>query len=208
ALGIVHRDLKPANVWLTSDGVAKLGDFGVALSAGRTRLSAPGSVVGTVDYMAPEQALGDQGSARSDLYSLGAMLYAMVAGRPPFVGGDAVSVASQHVSQQPEPPSLHEPSIPRALDALILRLLAKAPDDRPSTASAVVEQLARIRSTLANSTARPANAGAPTIDWPRPPARDRAAGRPAALRPRTLVLVGGLMAVLVAVALERRGGSG
>ncbi|TFG93432.1 MAG: hypothetical protein E4H11_08280, partial [Myxococcales bacterium] len=97
-LGIVHRDLKPGNVWLARDGTAKLGDFGLAVALDQSRLTQEGMLVGTVAYMPPEQAMGRTPDARSDLYALGAMLYEMVAGRPPFLGDDAVTVISQHVS--------------------------------------------------------------------------------------------------------------
>src|SRR5262249_32060689 len=115
--GVVHRDVKPSNVWLTSDGIAKLGDFGLARRS--ARVSADGLLVGTVTYMAPEQALGRPLDARSDLYALGAMLYEMIAGRPPFLGDDAVSVVSQHLNTAPVAPSWHNAAVPRALEQVI-----------------------------------------------------------------------------------------
>jgi len=142
--GVIHRDLKPGNVWLTSDGIAKLGDFGLAIALDRSRLTVEGMMVGTVTYMPPEQALGRPPDAHCDLYSLGCVLYEMVTGRPPFLGDDAVAIISQHINTAPVAPLWHNPEVPRALEALILRLLAKAPEERPesaSTASAVAEQV-------------------------------------------------------------------
>ena len=143
--GIVHRDLKPGNVWLTADGTAKLGDFGLALALDRTRLTQTGMMVGTVSYMPPEQATGGDVSARSDLYSLGAMLYELVTGRPPFVGDEAVAIIGQHLNTAPVAPSWHVPDLPAGLEVLILRLLEKDPGKRPATASEVRTMLAGVR---------------------------------------------------------------
>jgi serine/threonine protein kinase len=96
--GIVHRDLKPGNVWITSDGIAKIGDFGLAVALDRSRLTTEGMMVGTVSYMPPEQAMGGEVTPKSDLYSLGAMLYEMVTGRPPFLGDDSVAIIGQHIN--------------------------------------------------------------------------------------------------------------
>ena len=133
--GIVHRDLKPANVWLGDDGAARLGDFGLATTGRRSRDAVEGMLVGTVAYLPPEQALGRRSDARSDLYSLGAMLYEVLTGEPPFVGDDAVAIIGRHLNADPVPPSHHRPEIPPALDRLVLELLAKSPEDRPAGAA-------------------------------------------------------------------------
>jgi serine/threonine protein kinase/class 3 adenylate cyclase len=152
ARGIVHRDLKPGNVWLDEDGNAGLGDFGLAVALDRSRMTMQGVMVGTVAYMAPEQALGHDPDARSDLYALGAMLYEMVAGRPPFLGEDAVAIISQHINTAPVAPAWHEPSVQPELESLILQLLAKSPEERPQSAESVGEILRVIaqRSTVAD----------------------------------------------------------
>src|SRR5712692_3544888 len=142
--GIVHRDLKPGNVWLTEDGTAKLGDFGLAVSLDRSRLTQAGMMVGTVSYMPPEQAMGSEVTPRSDLYSLGAMLYEMVTGRPPFVGDESVAIITQHLNVAPVAPSWHNPNTPPGLEALILRLLEKDPAKRPASAAEVRQALAAI----------------------------------------------------------------
>jgi class 3 adenylate cyclase/tetratricopeptide (TPR) repeat protein len=145
AKGVVHRDLKPANVWLAEDGTAKLGDFGLAFSFQHSRLTQSGTIVGTVAYMAPEQALGRKPDASSDLYSLGAMLYEMLTGRPPFAGDSAVSVISQHTSVDPVAPSWHNPGVPGALEEVVLRLLRKEPEDRYPSAAELREALRHAR---------------------------------------------------------------
>src|SRR4051812_28936034 len=132
--GVVHRDLKPGNVWLTADGTAKLGDFGLAVSLDRTRLTQAGMMVGTVSYMPPEQAIGGEVTPGSDLYSLGAMLYELVTGRPPFVGDESVAIITQHLNTPPVSPTWHTPDLSAGLEALILRLMEKDPGRRPASA--------------------------------------------------------------------------
>lgn len=144
SLGIIHRDLKPGNVWLSQDGTAKLGDFGLAASADFSRITLEGALVGTVVYMPPEIMLGHSAEPRSDLYSLGVVLYEMVTGRPPFAGDQFVAIISQHINSPPVAPSWHNPEVPQALETLILRLLAKTPEERPESAAEVAKALAAI----------------------------------------------------------------
>jgi len=129
------------------EGVAKLGDFGLAVALDRSRLTQAGMMVGTVSYMPPEQALGGEVTPRSDLYSLGAMLYEMVTGRPPFVGDESVAIITQHLNTAPVSPSWHNSSVPPALEVLILRLLEKDATRRPASAAEVREALEAVQAT-------------------------------------------------------------
>ena len=137
----MHRDLKPGHVWLTADGTAKIGDFGLAVAVDRSRLTSEGMMVGTVFYMPPEQAMGGEVTSRADLYSLGAMLYEMVTGRPPFLGDDTVAIIGQHINTPPVAPTWHNGQCPKPLEALITRLLAKDPSERPGSAADVLNAL-------------------------------------------------------------------
>jgi class 3 adenylate cyclase len=148
----VHRDVKPGNVWLSPDGTAKLGDFGLAMALDRQQLTAEGAMVGTVAYMSPEQALGRPATARSDVYSLGALLYELLCGVPPFGGEDAAVVISQHATRAPVRPTWHRADVPRALENLVLALLAKSPEERPASATEVRQALEAI--AAANSVER------------------------------------------------------
>jgi tetratricopeptide (TPR) repeat protein len=144
---IVHRDLKPDNVLLSSSlgGSVKLADLGLALPADAARISRAGLIVGTAAYMAPEQALGQTVDGRTDLYALGVLLYEMTTGRLPFIGDDPLTVVSQHVHASVVPPRVLRSDLPRALEAIILRLLAKDPAQRFATAA---ETGAALRASL------------------------------------------------------------
>ncbi len=154
-LSIVHRDLKPANVWLDGDGAARIGDFGLAANMEQSRMTSEGTVLGTVAYIAPEQALGREPNPQSDLYSLGAVLYEMLCGRPPFLGDDMVSVISQHLNTPPVSPRFHNDEVPADVESLVLRLLEKDPAARPTNADAVIEaiRLAQAAPTATKPTA-------------------------------------------------------
>jgi class 3 adenylate cyclase len=144
AQSVVHRDLKPANIWLDQEGTAKIGDFGLAVSLDRSRMTQHGMMIGTVSYMPPEQALGGEVTPRADLYALGAVLYEMVTGRPPFVGDDPTAVISQHINTAPVAPSWYTEHCPPDLEEVILRLLAKDPGERPESAADVLSALERV----------------------------------------------------------------
>ncbi len=151
--GVVHRDLKPENVLITPEGIAKLVDFGLAHSD-TTHASVEGALVGTVFYLAPEQALGQEIDARTDLYALGVMLYELTASRLPFNADDPLAVISQHLYAPVTPPSTFNAGIPPALDALTVQLLSKRPEDRPTSASEVRRRLDGLEQP---STAAPAH---------------------------------------------------
>lgn len=132
SLGIVHRDIKPSNVMLTQSGAVKVLDFGIArmLADTATRLTTTGRIVGTPAYMAPEQAEGKPTDARADQYSLGCLLFELLSGKTPFTGDSVFSVMNQHLTRPASPPSERRAEVPVALDAVVLRLLAKSSEDR------------------------------------------------------------------------------
>jgi serine/threonine protein kinase len=144
AQGVVHRDIKPANILLTTTGTVKVCDFGIArlTHQQQTDLTAPHTAIGTSAYMAPEQANGAAVDARTDLYALGCVLYALLTGHPPFTGDNPLTVLWQHKYQTPASVAAVRPTTPLDLDVLISRLLAKNPADRPATATEVRDLLA------------------------------------------------------------------
>src|SRR2546421_1235980 len=142
ARGIVHRDIKPANVMIAEDSSVKVLDFGVARMLEGTTMTQEAWVLGTAAYMAPERALGQPGDARSDIYSLGCLLYAMLTGGPPFRAELAAALLHQHVNSRPGPVRKLRPEVPAALDALVTQMLAKSPEARPKSAYQVRDRLA------------------------------------------------------------------
>ena len=155
---LVHRDIKPGNIMLTSDGKVKVMDFGIAraLTDSQATMTQTNAVVGTAQYLSPEQARGETVDERSDLYSTGVVLFELLTGRPPFKGDSAVAVAYQHVEQIPPTPSSILSDIPDSLDRVVLKALAKNRDDRYRSAAEMLSDLQRV--------ARGMDVGAPPAD--------------------------------------------
>ncbi len=143
--GIVHRDIKPANVMLNPSGDVKVMDFGIAraIADSSSTMTQTAAVVGTAQYLSPEQARGETVDFRSDVYSTGCLLYELLTGRPPFVGDSPVSVAYQHVREQAQPPSHFDPELPPEVDAIVMKSLTKRVEDRYQSAAAMRADIER-----------------------------------------------------------------
>src|SRR3712207_2239488 len=143
--GIVHRDVKPGNVMITPAGSVKVMDFGIAraVSDSAATMTSTAAVIGTAQYLSPEQARGEGVDARSDVYSLGCLLYELVTGAPPFTGDSPVSVAYQHVREDPRLPSSINPAIPPELDSILLKAMSKNPANRYQSAAEMRNDLLR-----------------------------------------------------------------
>ncbi|MGL4306845.1 MAG: Stk1 family PASTA domain-containing Ser/Thr kinase [Mycobacteriaceae bacterium] len=146
--GIVHRDVKPANIMLNKTGAVKVMDFGIAraLSDTSSTMTQTAAVIGTAQYLSPEQARGEQVDARSDVYSLGCVLFEILTGEPPFTGDSPVAVAYQHVREDPRPPSLVHSGIPRELDSVVLKAMSKNPANRYQSAAEMRADIVRVLS--------------------------------------------------------------
>jgi predicted Ser/Thr protein kinase len=145
ARGLIHRDIKPGNVMLTPDGKVKVMDFGIARATTSETITQTAAVVGTAQYISPEQAQGQTVDYRSDLYSLGCCLYEMLTGTVPFTGATPVAIAYRHVREDPTPPRQLNPDIPAPLEAICLKAMAKLPDNRYQTAAEFQDDLERFR---------------------------------------------------------------
>ncbi|WP_031509106.1 protein kinase domain-containing protein [Streptomyces megasporus] len=160
-MGLVHRDIKPGNVMLNRRGVVKVMDFGIAraMQSGVTSMTQTGMVVGTPQYLSPEQALGRGVDARSDLYSVGVMLFELLTGRLPFDADSPLAIAYAHVQEEPPVPSSINRALPPAVDALIARALRKNPNERFPTAEAMRQECERVRGAVASSGTTPTIVG-------------------------------------------------
>ena len=216
--GIVHRDIKPANVMLTPNGGVKVMDFGIARAVADTSatMTQTAAVIGTAQYLSPEQARGETVDARSDLYSAGCVLYELLVGRPPFIGDSPVSVAYQHVREIPQPPSQLDPELTPEIDAVVLKALAKDPADRYQSAKEMKDDIARLlvgQQTAAQTTAvvpmaagaMAANAydtpthvaGPPTVIPPETPEEEYEEEEPQKSRVGLAILIGTLIVLVL-----------
>ena len=176
--GIVHRDIKPHNVIVDGEGRVKVMDFGIARAGAASQMTEAGSIIGTAQYLSPEQARGAPVDQTSDLYSTGIVLYELLTGSVPFTGETPVEIAMKHLSQAPVPPSAHRPEVPRDLDYVVLRALAKDPADRYHSAEEMDSDLERIARGIGVSaeTAEAATIGARADGGRRGGDDDRARG--------------------------------
>ena len=212
--GVVHRDVKPGNVLITEEGTIKVTDFGIARAINTEEsLTQTGAVMGTATYFSPEQAEGMGVDARSDIYSLGVVLFEMVTGRPPFMGDTPVAVASKHVREHPPAPREINPGVPPDLEAIILKCLAKSPDYRYPTGDDLRVDLLRFREGRAVGAVAPPNGGTgttqhlaavsshtqsmPQVVAPVEPEEDRERSRTGLYAGILVVLLAGLVVVVL-----------
>ncbi|MDP9342611.1 MAG: Stk1 family PASTA domain-containing Ser/Thr kinase [Actinomycetota bacterium] len=208
--GLVHRDVKPGNVMITEQGDVKVVDFGIARAASGQTVTQTTSILGTASYLSPEQAEGKPVDGRSDIYSLGIVLYELLTGRVPFTGSSPVAVAYRHVTEEPVPPSAVRPGVPPALEAITLRALAKDPAQRYQSAELMRSDLEAVaRAGAAASATAVGEPDTERLDRDRtatlppvvaPPTQPSPAGRPPARR-RAWPFVLAAVAVLAIVAL-------
>ncbi|MBO0866458.1 MAG: Stk1 family PASTA domain-containing Ser/Thr kinase, partial [Mycobacterium sp.] len=224
--GIIHRDVKPANIMISTTNAVKVMDFGIAraIADGGNSVTQTAAVIGTAQYLSPEQARGDSVDARSDVYSLGCVLYEILTGEPPFIGDSPVAVAYQHVREDPLPPSKRHDGISPELDAVVLKALAKNPENRYQTAAEMRADLVRVhngeqpdapkvltdaeRTSLLASTHPSGAAGPHTDPLPRQQpdfGRDRSAGSVG--RWLVAVAVLAVLTVFVTIAINTFGNS-
>lgn len=204
--GIVHRDIKPQNIIITGDNAVKVTDFGIARSISST-MTQTGSIMGTAQYLSPEQAQGGSVSSASDIYSLGIVLYEMATGRVPFTGDSAVAVALKHVHEAPKPPRELNPELSVPLNSAILRAIAKHPSDRYASAEELDQDLLRCSQGLPVAHVQPGGEETVIIPRPRLPLPEEAAPPRRPVRPERKgrwqipVLIGAILLALAAIGL-------
>ena len=195
--GVIHRDIKPANIMLTNDGVIKLMDFGIAKAANDRKLTMTGTTMGSLYYMSPEQVKGITSlDPRSDLYSLGVTLYEVVTGQRPFQGDSDYAIMSAHLEKQPRPPLEMDPNVPAALNEIILRALAKSPDERFQTAAAFRRALESVRGEQPEVTRVAPRRAPPRAE----PAAPEPFVRPAKSHRGLYVLAGSVLTIVILLA--------
>ncbi|HEY6068721.1 MAG TPA: serine/threonine-protein kinase [Gaiellaceae bacterium] len=199
--GLVHRDLKPANLLLREDGVLKIADFGIARAAGSTRLTEVGTILGTAAYLSPEQAAGEDVTPAADIYSLGAVLYELLAGRPPYGLESFDAVIARGGRDAITPVRELEPAVPGHVEAAVMRCLARDPRQRPGSAADLAAELSS-PSELPTRKLPSSSSELPTRKLPTAPVSTTTAPAPGAKRPRSrLLLLVAALALVAAVVL-------